>query len=183
MLRRLRRGFRRSIGRLGPLLVTLVALTAAGLGTHAALDWHHHGEVGGGFFHLHVHFGEHRHPGLDDHGNDDPGDHGLERPGVHDQGAVDHHHDEVGDHHDGTADHDHAADDHRRGNRPDPGSSSEDRRENGTLTHVLGITSAPKVAPTERPTLEARELASNRIHRFVDRDEAISSWSPRGPPV
>ena len=170
MLRRLRRGFRHSIGQLGPLLVTLVALMAAGLGTHAVLDWHHHGEVGGGFFHLHVHFGEHRHAGLGGHEHNGPGDY---------------HHDELGDHHDQAADHDHDHGEleHQNHESPEPASPSEDRRECGTLTHVFGVTSAPKVAQTGRPMLETHALVSSRIRELADRQVVACSWSPRGPPA
>jgi hypothetical protein len=51
---------------------------AVGLGLHAARNWHHHGEVGTGFFHLHFHVGGHHHehsgeaPDSPDDRNDPP---------------------------------------------------------------------------------------------------------------
>ena len=48
----------------GPGLLTVGALCAAGFGLHAVEDWHRHGEMGAGFFHLHFHVGDHHH---DDH--------------------------------------------------------------------------------------------------------------------
>ena len=68
----LRRGFQRTMRRLGPFLVALSALLVMGFGLHAALDWHHHGRVGAGFFHLHVHVGHHHHGGFDHHHHESP---------------------------------------------------------------------------------------------------------------
>jgi hypothetical protein len=70
-MRRFRRHLQRVAQRLGLPLAALAALALLSLGVHAALDWHHHGSVGAGFFHLHVHFGAHHHH----HG---PADHGGE---------------------------------------------------------------------------------------------------------
>ncbi len=68
----LRRGFQRIMRRLGPSVVILSALLLAGFGAHAALDWHHHGRVGAGFFHLHVHVGHHHHTELEHHEHESP---------------------------------------------------------------------------------------------------------------
>lgn len=65
-MERLRRGSLGGLQRAGPLLAAVTALAVLGLGSHAALDWHRHGSPGAGFFHLHVHFGEHDH-GRDHH--------------------------------------------------------------------------------------------------------------------
>jgi hypothetical protein len=70
-MRGLRRHLQRAAQRLGLPLAALTAVVLLSLGVHAALDWHHHGRVGAGFFHLHVHFGAHHHH----HG---PADHGGE---------------------------------------------------------------------------------------------------------
>jgi hypothetical protein len=61
-----------------------IIVCVGGLGLHAARDWHRHGELGAGFFHLHFHVGDHEHdhhghdhPAHDDHDHDTPTD----RPG------------------------------------------------------------------------------------------------------
>ena len=71
-MRGLRRSFQRTMRRLGPFVVILSVLLLAGLGAHAALDWHHHGRVGAGFFHLHVHVGHHHHGELEHHQHESP---------------------------------------------------------------------------------------------------------------
>jgi hypothetical protein len=68
----------RFVRRPGPFVVLASAVCVAGFGLHAAHDWHRHGELGTGFFHLHFHVGEHEHgyhghthghphPGEEDH--------------------------------------------------------------------------------------------------------------------
>ncbi len=79
MTRRLRRALIRWLRTAVPALPFVGALCAAGLGLHAAEDWHRHGEVGAGFFHLHFHVGDHHH---DDH----------ERAGGHHPETSDTHH-------------------------------------------------------------------------------------------
>ena len=68
----LRWGFQSIMRRLGPFLVVMSALLVTGFGLHAALDWHHHGRVGAGFFHLHVHVGHHHHGDLEHHEHESP---------------------------------------------------------------------------------------------------------------
>lgn len=64
----------RSIRAAAPALVIVVLTCFTGLGFHAAHDWHHHGELGAGFFHIHFHIGDH------DHGDHDHGDHDHPHP-------------------------------------------------------------------------------------------------------
>lgn len=49
----------------GPGLLLSGVVCATGFGLHAADDWHRHGEMGAGFFHLHFHVGDHVHPDLE----------------------------------------------------------------------------------------------------------------------
>ena len=77
-MRRFRRVLIRWLATAGPGLLFAGALCAAGVGLHAAEDWHRHGEVGAGFFHLHFHVGDHHH---DNH--EHAGDHQHETPDAH----------------------------------------------------------------------------------------------------
>ena len=67
----------RSIRAATPALVIVVLTCFTGLGFHAARDWHRHGELGAGFFHIHFHVGDHEH---DHHGHGDQ-DHVHHEPG------------------------------------------------------------------------------------------------------
>lgn len=73
-MRRLRRAVIRCSRLAGPVLGLVIIVCVGGLGLHAARDWHRHGELGAGFFHLHFHVGEHGHdhPAHDDHNHDTP---------------------------------------------------------------------------------------------------------------
>ena len=78
-MRRLRRAVIRCFWLAGPVLGVVAVVCAGGFGLHAAQDWHRHGELGAGFFHLHFHVGDHEHeshghnhPAHDDHDQDTP---------------------------------------------------------------------------------------------------------------
>ena len=75
-MRRLRRTVNRLARLAGPTLGIAFVVFIGGLGLHAARDWHRHGELGAGFFHLHFHVGEHGHdhPTHDGHDHDTPTD-------------------------------------------------------------------------------------------------------------
>jgi len=60
-----------------PAVVFVILTCFTGLGFHAARDWHHHGELGAGFFHIHFHVGDHEH-NHHEHGDHD---HDHNRPG------------------------------------------------------------------------------------------------------
>ncbi|MCW8984619.1 MAG: hypothetical protein OQK55_04705 [Thermoanaerobaculales bacterium] len=68
----------------GPVLGVAVTVCVGGLGLHAARDWHRHGELGAGFFHLHFHVGEHghEHPADGDHDHEDPANAKRQRSAV-----------------------------------------------------------------------------------------------------
>ena len=78
-MRRLRRAVIRYSRLAGPVLGVMAVVCAGGFGLHAAQDWHRHGELGAGFFHLHFHVGDHDHEG---HGHDSPAhdDHDHDTP-------------------------------------------------------------------------------------------------------
>ncbi|HSN54898.1 MAG TPA: hypothetical protein VLT32_09505 [Candidatus Sulfomarinibacteraceae bacterium] len=156
-LGRLRLLVRRAGRRLGPMLVTVVAVAAAGLGLHGALDWHRHGEPGVGFFHLHVHFGDHEHP---DHHHG-----GLEPPSGPD-----------------TPCRDRAVGDPAEPAPPEPEPANE-RRHAGVLTLALGVAPAPTTATVAGPALEPSERAPVAARRLADRPSERRAWSPRGPPA
>ncbi|MBD3871869.1 MAG: hypothetical protein IFK91_02950, partial [Acidobacteria bacterium] len=78
-MRRLRRAVIRYSRLACPALGVLTIICVGGFGLHAASDWHRHGELGAGFFHLHFHVGDHEHenhghdhPAHDDHDHDTP---------------------------------------------------------------------------------------------------------------
>ncbi len=71
----------------GPGLILVIAICAAGLGLHAAHDWHRHGDFGSGSYHLHFHVGLHQHPTHNhavptDHDHDQSDEESPERPAV-----------------------------------------------------------------------------------------------------
>jgi hypothetical protein len=71
-----RRALNRSGGWLPAVATSTAILCLAGLGWHAAHDWHRHGSTEEGFFHLHFHVGGHHHS----HPHDEPDAHwGAER--------------------------------------------------------------------------------------------------------
>ena len=88
-MRRLRRTVDHGLRLAGPCSILTAAVWVAGLGLHAARDWHRHGEIGAGFFHLHFHVGDHehqhhddQHPVNGDHDHDTPGDDQRKRTAV-----------------------------------------------------------------------------------------------------
>ena len=88
-MRRLRRSVIRLFRLAGPVLGAAAIVCVGGLGLHAASDWHRHGELGAGFFHLHFHVGDHEHeihghdhPAHDDHDHDTPTEGNRKRTAV-----------------------------------------------------------------------------------------------------
>ena len=85
-MRRLRRSVIECSRLAGPVLGVVAVVCVGGLGLHAASDWHRHGELGAGFFHLHFHVSDHQHkhhahehPAHGDHDQDTP----TEQPRKH----------------------------------------------------------------------------------------------------
>ena len=76
MLRRLRQAAVLGAHRTPYVALWSLVFCAFGLGLHAARNWHHHGELSAGFFHLHQHIGGHDH----DHAGAHHHDHGGEAP-------------------------------------------------------------------------------------------------------
>ena len=88
-MRRLRNAVIRYSRLACPALGVLTIVCVGGFGLHAASDWHRHGELGAGFFHLHFHVGDHEHeihghdhPAHDDHEHDTPTERNRKRTAV-----------------------------------------------------------------------------------------------------
>jgi len=88
-MRCLRRAVIRCSKQAGPVLGVVAVVCIGGFGLHAASDWHRHGELGAGFFHLHFLVGDHwhehhdhQHPAHDDHDHDTPNERPRKRTAV-----------------------------------------------------------------------------------------------------
>lgn len=86
-MQRFRKAVHRMLTSAGPSLLLVGAVCAAGFALHAADDWHHHGEMSAGFFHLHFHVGEHHHDEHEhaDHQHQAPDDHGEHDSDTHER--------------------------------------------------------------------------------------------------
>lgn len=168
-MRRLRRAVNRLLRAAGPGLLLAGAVCVVGLGLHAADDWHHHGEMGAGFFHLHFHVGNHDHPDLEHSRADDA------------------HHSRAG--HDSAAAHPVGNDSSaRRSGHHSPDNGRPAPADDSRNVHaVLTVPHAVKHQCDAAPTIELRAAP---LGSAVTTDVLLprTSWrsrtaDPRGPPA
>ena len=168
-MRRFRQAVYRLLTAAGPGLLLVGAVCAAGFALHAADGWHHHGEMGAGFFHLHFHIGDHDHPDLE-HSH---AGHTHQNHPDHDSAAINPIDTNTGARH---SDHEVPEDDH-------PAPAEDSRKSHAVLT----VPHAVKNLTDAAPTIEARAASPGgavSIAVLLPR----MSWryrtaDPRGPPA